>query len=314
MIDTSVFHTLSYGLYLITSRQGDRKVGCVANTFQQVTSSPFRVSVALNKDNATTAAILETGRFCCTVLGQDATMDLIGAFGFRTSTEFDKFAACDHGCDGEGVPYVTDCGVAWFSVKVGQTLDVGTHILFVGDVEDAQRLSDAAPMTYDYYHTVLRGKTPPKASAYVPDAPAAAVPSPAVGDGDGSAIAADEGGVRGPVLAAAGAAPYESAVHEREDLLGKLQDDESALATDLAEAQAQEMADAPAEQLAVDMGVFAPGMEEVVAEEAWAEESAAAEAALWGWQCTVCGHIVEGYPDGLPEDFTCPICGVGREM
>lgn len=315
MIDKSAFHALSYGLYLITSREGDLKVGCVANTFQQVTSAPPRVSVALNKENATAQAIQETGRFAATVLGQGATMELIGAFGFRTSREFDKFASCASELDAADIPYVTSQGVARFSVRVEQIVDVGTHLLFVGEVEEAERLSEDAPMTYDYYHTVLRGKTPPKASSYQGDEPAAGTPDPgagAVGDGDGSAIAADESGVTGPRLVAAGAAPYATAVSEREDLLGRLQDDESLLAADVAAGQAQALADAPAEQVAVDMGVFAAGMEEVIAEEAYEEAEARAE--RWGWQCTLCGYIEEGYPDGLPEDYACPICGVGREM
>ena len=218
MIDKSAFNALSYGLYLITSREGERKVGCVANTFQQVTATPPRVSVALNKENATTQAVRETGRFAATVLGQGATMDLIGAFGFRSSREFDKFATCAHELDAAEIPYVTSQGVARFSVRVEQVIDVGTHLLFVGEVEEAACLADAEPMTYAYYHTVLRGKTPPKASSYQGDA------------------------------APAEAAPAEPAAER------------------------------------------------------------------WGWQCTLCGYIEEGYPDGLPEDYACPICGVGREM
>ena len=218
MIDKSAFNALSYGLYLITSREGERKVGCVANTFQQVTATPPRVSVALNKENATAQAVRETGRFAATVLGQGATMDLIGAFGFRSSREFDKFATCAHELDAAEIPYVTSQGVARFSVRVEQVIDVGTHLLFVGEVEEAACLADAEPMTYAYYHTVLRGKTPPKASSYQGDA------------------------------APAEAAPAEPAAER------------------------------------------------------------------WGWQCTLCGYIEEDYPDGLPEDYACPICGVGREM
>ena len=231
MIDKSAFRSLSYGLYLVTSREGDLKVGCVANTFQQVTSAPPRVSVALNKENATAQAVRETGRFAVTVLGEEATMDLIGAFGFRSSREFDKFSACSHELDVAEVPYVTSAGVARFSVRVEQVVDVGTHLMFIGEVEEAERLSDAPPMTYAYYHTVLRGKTPPRASSFQ-DAELTSEP-----------------------VAAAKLEP----------------EPESA-----------------------------------------AEPEPAAE--RWGWQCTLCGYIEEGYPDGLPEDYACPICGVGREM
>ena len=174
MIDRSAFHTLSYGLYLVSTADADRAFGCVVNTFQQVTSTPARVSVALNKENATTQAILNSGRYAVSVLSQSATMDLIGVFGFRSSLEVDKFAGIEHALDGAGVPYVTEQAVARFSMRVIETVDVGTHIMFIGEVEEAEALADEAPMTYAYYHEVLRGKTPKRASSYTPkdEAPA----------------------------------------------------------------------------------------------------------------------------------------------
>ena len=96
MIDKSAFRTLSYGLYIVTSRDSEgKKYGCVANTFQQVASNPPMASVALHKDNATTKAILESGKYAVSVLGESATMELIGRFGFRSSHEIDKFAETD---------------------------------------------------------------------------------------------------------------------------------------------------------------------------------------------------------------------------
>ena len=94
MIDQTAFFSLSYGLYVISSKDADRAAGCVANTFQQVTSSPMQVSVALNKGNATTGVIRSAGRFSATCLAQDAPMELIGTFGFHCSDDLDKFAAC----------------------------------------------------------------------------------------------------------------------------------------------------------------------------------------------------------------------------
>ncbi len=174
MIDRNAFHTLSYGLYLVSTTDADRAFGCVVNTFQQVTSTPARVSVALNKENATTQAVLSSGRYAVSVLSQSATMDLIGVFGFRSSLEVDKFADVAHALDDAGVPYVTEQAVARFSMRVIETVDVGTHIMFIGEVEEAEALADEAPMTYAYYHEVLRGKTPKRASSYTPkdEAPA----------------------------------------------------------------------------------------------------------------------------------------------
>ena len=137
MIDRKAFRSLSSGLYLITAKAGDMRCGCVVNTLVQVASEPATLSVSLNKENATTAAILESGRFAATVLAEDTPMELIGTFG-----------------------------LARFSVSVTETIDVGSHYLFVGVVEEAEVLSAGDPLTYAYYHAVKGGKTPPKAATY----------------------------------------------------------------------------------------------------------------------------------------------------
>ena len=183
MIDQTAFFSLSYGLYVISSKDADRAAGCVANTFQQVTSSPMQVSVALNKENATTGVIRAAGRFSATCLAQDAPMELIGTFGFHCSTDVDKFAACETALDAAGVPYVAEQCVARFSVRVVQAVNLGTHILYIGEVEEAAKVCAGDPMTYAYYHQVKGGKTPPKASSYLPDAPDAAPAVPAAQDG-----------------------------------------------------------------------------------------------------------------------------------
>lgn len=165
MIDQTAFFSLSYGLYIVGATDGERRAACVANTFQQVTSSPLQVSVALNKENATTDVILDSGRFTVSCLAQDATMELIGTFGFHCSTDLDKFASCETGVDAAGVPFVAEQCVARFSVRVVQAVNLGTHILYIGEVEEAEKLCAGDPMTYAYYHLVKGGKTPPKASS-----------------------------------------------------------------------------------------------------------------------------------------------------
>lgn len=170
MIDQTAFFSLSYGLYVISSKDAGRAAGCVANTFQQVTSSPMQVSVALNKGNATTGVIRSAGRFSATCLAQDVPMEFIGTFGFHCSDDLDKFAACEHAFDAAGLPYVAEHACAHYSARVVQEVDLGTHVLFVGEVEEAEKLASCEPMTYAYYHQVKGGKTPPKASSFLPDA------------------------------------------------------------------------------------------------------------------------------------------------
>lgn len=232
MIDRSAFRAVSYGLYIVTARDAEQKFGCVINTFQQVTSAPARVSIALNKENATTQAILKSGRYAVTVLGEQAAMDLVGVFGFRSSLEFDKFADVAWEEDPFGVPRVTEGAVAQFSLRVIETLDVGTHIMFIGEVEQAYLVEGDAPMTYAYYHEVKRGKTPAKASSYVPKE----------------------------------------------------------------------------ETVAADAEATAPAGEVAHADFAPAETAPK----KYAWQCTICGHIE--YVDELPEDYECPLCGMGVDM
>ena len=132
MFDKQAFHSLSYGMYVIGARCDGRDYGCVANTFAQVTSSPLQVSVALNKENATTAAVRQAGRFTASCLSEQADMQLIGTFGFHTSTELDKFAQHASARDEAGMPYVAEQCCAWFSASVVSELVLGTHVLFVG--------------------------------------------------------------------------------------------------------------------------------------------------------------------------------------
>ncbi len=177
MIDQTAFFSLSYGLYVIASKDGDRAAGCIANTFQQVTASPLQVSVALHKDNVTTSVIRSSKRFTASCLSREASMELIGTFGFHSSKDLDKFASCIAGSDGAGLPFIAEQACARFSVRVLQEVDLGSHIMFVGEVEEAEKLDAGEPMTYAHYHVVKGGKTPPKASSYIPEAPKAAAPS-----------------------------------------------------------------------------------------------------------------------------------------
>ena len=178
-MDTKALRQLTYGLYLVTTRDADgRAMGCVVNTGLQLTSRPYRVMVAVNKENATRGAIERSGRFALACLTQDATMDLIGTFGFHSSTELDKFAPFEAGETSTGVPYVRTAASSVVSCSVVTALEIGTHVVFIGEVEDAEVFDGAAePLTYAYYHAVLKGTTPPKASAFIADDPAGAQPA-----------------------------------------------------------------------------------------------------------------------------------------
>ena len=165
-MDIQAFFKLSYGLYVVSARSGEKKYGCIVNTLQQVTAEPPMLSVAVNKNSVTAKAILDSGRFCGTVLTETADLHLIGTFGFKNSEAVDKFAAFSTKEDESNIPYLTEHAAARYSCEVAGTLDLGTHILIIGKVTEAEILSDEPVMTYDYYHRVVKGGTPPTAPSY----------------------------------------------------------------------------------------------------------------------------------------------------
>ena len=165
-MDMTAFFKMSYGLYVVSAQADGERAGCLINTAVQVTAEPPRISVAVNKENVTADVIARAGAFAVTAVDFTADMPYIGNFGFRTSAGYDKFEK--YGCEVTelGSPYAPEHACAVFSCRLIDTVDVGTHYLFIGEVVDAQKLSDEEPLTYTYYHTVLKGKTPPKASSY----------------------------------------------------------------------------------------------------------------------------------------------------
>jgi ferric-chelate reductase [NAD(P)H] len=165
-VDKSALYTFSSGLYVVSASDGERQSGCVVNTGLQLTSDPLQVMVAVNKENYTESVIAAAGHFALTPLTQEADMVHIGRFGFRTGADFDKYPEPTRRTK-LGDPFEERCAAAVLACTVRQSMDVGTHVVFVGEVVDAEVLSQAEPLTYAYYHKVLKGKTPPKASSFV---------------------------------------------------------------------------------------------------------------------------------------------------
>lgn len=171
-MDPKAFFQLSYGVYLLSTSHKGQDNGCIINTACQVTSSPARLSVTVNKENLSCQMIQESGHFAVNVLTYDAHMELIGRFGFRSGRDVKKFAGMDISRSAQGAPMLLDSpevGAA-FGCKVISSLDVGTHILFVGEVTDAVVTGFGKPLTYADYHLVKKGITPPKASSFVAQA------------------------------------------------------------------------------------------------------------------------------------------------
>ena len=169
-MDATALFKFQSGLYVVSARAGEDVGAGVINTGLQLTSTPIQVAVVVNKQNHTEQVIERAGHFALTAITEAANMLYIGRFGFRTSADYDKFAGIESAETVLGDPYCTECAACVITANVVKTLDVGTHMVFVGEVVDAEVLSDEPSMTYNYYHTVLKGKTPAKASSFIGEA------------------------------------------------------------------------------------------------------------------------------------------------
>ncbi len=160
------FTKLSYGVYVVTSwADGGRPTGCTANSAMQVTSSPATIAVSINHDNFTNECIKASGRFAVNVLGENSPPAIIGNFGFKSGRDSDKFSEKPELRD--FLPIV-DGTVAYITCKVIDTMESETHTVFLGEVIGAEILDEnASPMTYAYYHNVIKGKSPKNAPTYI---------------------------------------------------------------------------------------------------------------------------------------------------
>ena len=157
-IEPNAMFKLSYGLFVLTAKD-ERDGGCIINAVNQITDSPKRISIAVNKANATHDTIARTGAFNLSVLTTETQFPLIQRFGFQSSRDADKFADYDFVARSEnGLTYVTESSNAFISAKVVQALDYGTHTVFIADVTEAKVLSDAPSLTYAYYFEHVKPK------------------------------------------------------------------------------------------------------------------------------------------------------------
>ncbi len=161
------FHKLSYGLYIIATELEGKKAGYIGNTAFQVTSKPAQVAISSHKDNATTDKILQSKIFSISVLQKEANTSLIGEFGFMSSTEIDKFRDVKTITSVTGAPIVVESTVAWFDCKVVNTVDVGSHLLIIGEVLDSDIISGDEPLTYEYYREKYKMLAPKNAPTFV---------------------------------------------------------------------------------------------------------------------------------------------------
>ena len=158
-MDKKAMYKLSYGLFVLTAKEGEKDNGCIINTAIQAASTPNQMSICVNKANYTHDMIMRTGAFTVSVINQQAKFDLFEHFGFQSGKEVNKFEgynACSR--SENGIYYVTEGPNAYISVKVDKTEDLGSHTMFVGEITDMEVLSDVPSVTYDYYMKNIKPK------------------------------------------------------------------------------------------------------------------------------------------------------------
>ena len=173
-MNTNTFSKLGYGVYIVASGNKERQNAFIATTVMQVTAEPTKIIVACNKNNFTTNFIRDLKVFSASVITQNYKPTTMGTFGFRSGKDFPKFEHCNEFIFGENtqVPIVLEDCLAWFECKLTDEIDVGTHVLFVGEVLDAQITAEnETPLTYSYYHEVRKGITAKNAPSFVKKPP-----------------------------------------------------------------------------------------------------------------------------------------------
>ena len=171
-MDKIIFRKMSYGVYVLTTMDGNRPTGCVANSIMQITSQPATIAVSVNHDNYTNGCIDRSGVFAFHILSEQSDAGLIGTFGFQSGRDTDKFEDLVWE-NKEGAPVLTSGVNGYVVCRVIDRMETSTHTVFLGEVVDAEVIDKAtAPMTYAYYHEVIRGKSPKNAPTFLPEADA----------------------------------------------------------------------------------------------------------------------------------------------
>ena len=159
-MDKSVLKDLSYGVYIISSKDEKNLVGCVANSIMQINSETIAISI--NKKNYTTKVINETKKFAINILPQDIDIELIKTFGFKKSNEVNKYENVNYELVND-LPVIKDsCGAIFCEYE--KCIETSTHLVILAKITDATKYSNKTPLTYKYYQKNLKGGT----SIYAP--------------------------------------------------------------------------------------------------------------------------------------------------
>lgn len=155
-MNKNAMHKITYGLYILTAKEGEKDNGCIVNTVCQVTSEPNRIAVAVNKGNYTHDMIQRTGVFNVSILTEKSKFDTYKHWGFQSGKDVDKAEQISFKRSENGLIYITEETNAYISAKVLSTVDLGTHTLFIADVTDADVLGEDESVSYSFYQKNIK--------------------------------------------------------------------------------------------------------------------------------------------------------------
>lgn len=164
-MNPKAFFQLSYGLYVVSTKDKQKMNGCIINTVTQVTDDPKQVVIAINKQNLTCDLVKNSGIVSISVLSETAPFSLFQHFGFQSGRETDKFVGVPFALTKQELPYLTEHTTAYLDCKVINSYDLGTHMMFLASVVDADVISNEKAMTYSYYHEAVKPKPEDSSSA-----------------------------------------------------------------------------------------------------------------------------------------------------
>lgn len=156
--DLTALYKIGYGLYVVTSNDGKRDNGLIVNTVTQVSDSPNRIAVNINKANYSHHVIKQTGKMNVNCLSVDAPFSVFENFGFQSGRNADKFAGCEVKRSDNGLVFLPRYINSFMSLKVEEYVDLGSHGMFICSVTEARVMSDRETMTYAYYHSNVKPK------------------------------------------------------------------------------------------------------------------------------------------------------------
>lgn len=165
MIDNNVFRDVSYGMYLVSTKN-EKPSGCIINTLIQITSQNPLVAISLNKNNATHDEIVKSKKFAVSVLSEETNQEVIKTFGYFSSRDINKFDNVKYE-EKNNLPVVLEDISSYLICNVENIIDCETHNLFIGRVELTEKVSNKTPMTYKYYHENRKGTSPKNAPTFI---------------------------------------------------------------------------------------------------------------------------------------------------